>query len=246
MTLKIINDRTSLEKLLRYALVVAPNEFGLVPGEGCYVGMKELLAAVRDEEGFRGTSESRIMELCNIPMGKSCFETEGGLIRLKPELSSLPPEIPEDFRLLKELFVGHKPSAWPHLHKTGLSPKRPKEDNVLLFTDKDFALKVAKRFCPDPVSLRILVGKAAAAGVVFTPCAANLVLCPFVPPAHILGPAIKQTEEPEPAKAPAREARDFAPATLVAEIPHGKKKGKYSDEPDWKVRTRKDRRDRKD
>jgi RNA:NAD 2'-phosphotransferase (TPT1/KptA family) len=253
---KTTNDRISLEKFLRYVLGVAPNEFGLVAGDGGYVATKDLLAAVRDEDGFRGTSEGRIMELVNVPGDKSPFETDGNLIRLKPGLSKLPPPVPEDFKLPKELFVALKPGAWPNARKNGLIPRRPKENRVPLFTDKDLALRVAKRQYPDAVSVRVLAAKASAAGTVFTPHAGNIVLCDFVPPEFLLGPPVKPLEEKETAgraaakpKSPfATSPEDFAPFALAVEprVHKGKKKGKYEDEPDWKVTTKRDRRDKND
>jgi putative RNA 2'-phosphotransferase len=247
MPRKTVNDRTSLEKLLRYVLGIAPNEFGLVAGEGGYVPMKDLLAAIKDEGGFRGASESRIMELVNVPGGKSPFETEGNLIRLKPESASLPPPVPEGQKLPKELYAALKPSTWPAASQNGLMPRRPKENAVPLFTDKDMAFKVAKRFCPDPVPIRIQASKAKADGVVFTPYGDNIFLCDYVPQNFLIGPVVKPQEEKDIKKtSPPSESRttDYSVQELMVEpvIHKGKKKGKYSDEPDWKVRTRKDRR----
>jgi putative RNA 2'-phosphotransferase len=237
-----------LEKLLRYILGVAPDEYGLVPSEEGFIGMKELLAAVRDEEGFRGTSESRIMELHNVPGGKSPFEIEGSLIRLKPEFASLPPPLPEDLKLPKELYAALKPSAWPYVNKNGLIPRRPKEIKVSLFTDKELAFKVTKRTCPDPVPVRIQAWKARDGGVALSPYGSNMFLADFVPKEFIIGPPVKEAEEKDSAKERENPPRDFTPVTLVAEleISKGKKKGKYGDEPEWKIRTRKDRKDRKD
>jgi RNA:NAD 2'-phosphotransferase (TPT1/KptA family) len=248
MSRKIQNDRTSLEKILRYILGIAPDEYGLTPGEGGFIGLKELLAAVRDEDGFRGTSEMRILELNSILGGKSPFEIEGSLIRVKPELASLPPEIPEGFKLPKELFVALKPSAWPHVHRNGLIPRRPKESKVILFIDKDLAFKIAKRTCPDPLPVRIQAYKAKDKGVILEPYGSNLVLCDFMPGEFILGPPIKEAEDKEAPKNRENAQRDFTPVTLSVEleISKGKKRGKYGDEPEWKVRTRRDRRDKKD
>ncbi|MDR2459993.1 MAG: hypothetical protein LBE38_04305 [Deltaproteobacteria bacterium] len=241
MSRKVDHKKNSLEKLLLYALVVAPGEFGVVPQPDGYLSLKDLLAAIKDEEGFRSVSEPRIMELVNIPEGKSIFEVEGNCIRVKPSHS--PPYTPLDANTppTKELYIGLKMAAWEAAHRVGLYPKKPKESTIGLFTSKDLALKVAKRFCPDPQLIRVQAQKAASQGLKFVPFSEELFLCEFVPDKFLIGPPIKEREK-EPKK---EQAGTFTPSILVAEpqVSKGKKKGKYSDAPEWKTQTRKDRRE---
>ncbi|MDR1165275.1 MAG: hypothetical protein LBO66_05280 [Deltaproteobacteria bacterium] len=249
MTRKIAQARDSLEKLLIYALGVAPDEMGLTPGPDGFVPFKELLAAIRDEDGFRGTTEAKIKEILNAPQGKSPLETEGPLIRVIPALSQLPVELSPDLKPPKELFLGLKPNTWRSAHIHGLAPRRPAEDKLRLFSDRDMALRVAKRFCPDPISIKILAAKAREAKVLFIPYSATIFLAEFVPAEFLMGPPVKIQDERE-AKALSPKAPDKgappAPGVLAVEpqVHRGKKKGKYQDSPDWKTQTRRDRRDK--
>jgi putative RNA 2'-phosphotransferase len=68
MTKKTSHSRTSLEKLLRYALGNQPDEFGLVLSDDGFVPVKELVTALKEEDGFRWLNETRVKELINLPL----------------------------------------------------------------------------------------------------------------------------------------------------------------------------------
>ncbi|MDR2612229.1 MAG: hypothetical protein LBG06_05165 [Deltaproteobacteria bacterium] len=242
---KISQDRLALEKLIRYVLDTAPHEYGLVPGDGGWVLVKELLAAVREEDGFRSTVESRVMELVNQPGGIAPFEAEGGLIRLKPALQNGPPPLPADLQLPRELWVAVKQAGWQFAAVNGLRPRRPKENRIPLFNDREMALKVARRFCPDPVAVKVFAAKARDKGVVFEPFAETLWLADEIPAGFLSGPPLKPLEEKETRKkaAPGESSASFPGLPLTDPLAlHGKRKGRFSDSPDWKTQTRRDRR----
>ncbi|MDR1313201.1 MAG: hypothetical protein LBQ12_05770, partial [Deltaproteobacteria bacterium] len=137
MPTKTSQSRQSLEKFVRYVLDTAPHDYGIIPGDGGWVPVKELVAAVRDEDGFRGVNENRVMELVNLPGNASRFETgEDGQIRLKPQFQSGPPPLPADLSLPKELWCALKPSGWRFARENGLRPRKPKEIRIPLFADK--------------------------------------------------------------------------------------------------------------
>jgi hypothetical protein len=82
--------------------------------------------------------------------------------------------------------------------------------------------------------------------VVFSPFAETLWLADEIPAAFLSGPPVKPLEDEKPKKAP-----PAPPETPMAALgfplsdpkpSRGKKKGRFSDSPDWKVRTRRDRR----
>lgn len=252
MPSKTSQGRSALEKLIRYALDTAPHEYGLVPGDGGYVPLKELVAALRDEDGYRSVNETRIMELVNQPGGASPFEAEGWNIRLKPALQSGPPPLPPDLALPKELWCALKPQGWRFAWENGLRPRRPRETRLPLFADREQALKVAKRFCPDPVAVKVFAARARDKGVIFSPFAETLWLADEIPAEFLAGPPVRPLEEQEPKK-PAAKAPETPMAALGFPLPdprgqalRGKKKGRFSDSPDWKTQTRRDRREGKD
>jgi putative RNA 2'-phosphotransferase len=248
MTRRIIQARDSLDRLLRYALGVQPDEFGLVLSEEGKVPLKELIAALREEDGFRGLSENRVREAVN-QSGDRAFELSENHIRLKPELSQLPPRRELGDAVPKELFIGLREGGWAVASQKGLFPKRPTEDSVRLFLDEATAMRVAKRFNPEPVPVRVFSGKAALSGVAFSPYGDAIWLTNFVPGEFLSGPRIKAEEEEKEPQGKKKEPKEDSlvpkPLTLAMPQPsHGKKKGKYADSPDWKTRQRKERRDK--
>lgn len=245
MATKTVQKQDGLEKLLRYVLGCRPDEFGLHPDENGWVPLKSLLAALRDEDGWRGVREGQIMMLVNQPGDLSPLELTGADIRLKPGLSSLPPEAPAPSALPKVLYLALKPAAWAVIHEKGLFPK-PGDMVSRLWADKDLALKVGRRQTGDLVLITVQAGTAAKAGSEFSPYSELLWLTTSVPPRYLSGPPVALKEEEAPAKkAPAKApepAGSFHLGLPDPQIHRGKKKGKHGDSPDWKNQTRRDRR----
>jgi RNA:NAD 2'-phosphotransferase (TPT1/KptA family) len=248
-------ERKSLERLILYILDTAPHEYGLVPGDGGWVPVKDLVASIRGEEGFRGVTEGRVTELARLPGHAQPFETEGGLFRVKPAFQKGPPPLPPDLALPRELWCGVRPAGWRSASENGLRPRAPKETRLALFADKALAMKVAGRFCPDPVPVKVMAARARDAGVVFQPFAETLWLADWVPAGFLAGPPVKPLEGKEPSRPAGKAAK---PGKAVPETPmevlgfplpgagplpsRGKKKGRFGDSPDWKTQTRRDRR----
>ncbi|MDR2405211.1 MAG: hypothetical protein LBE27_02445, partial [Deltaproteobacteria bacterium] len=246
MSKKMSHAKNSLERLLRYALGVQPDEFGLVLSSEGFVPIKELVAALKDEEGYRGLNETRIKDVINEP-GNRDYELVDKLLRLDPSLAKLPPEAEGEVTLPKELHVGLKEGAWRSAFFKGLYPKNPTEGQVRLFVDKEKAQKVAKRFAPEVILVRVMAQKAKASGVNFSSYGNDIWLTPFVPQEFLIGPKIKIDEEIKEDLKPKSHKEGLAsipePGLIASPLPSkGKKKGKYSDSPEWKTQTRKDRR----
>jgi putative RNA 2'-phosphotransferase len=248
---KNTQKKDHLEKTLRYVLGVAPDEFGLCPNPDGYIPLKELIMALRDDPDWRGLSEGRILELSNLPLNQSILEIKDKSIRILPELSELPPSISPELKPPKLLYFGLKPSAWPAVFKYGLGPK-PGESHLKLFPTKEMALKVAQRFCQNPFIITVTLALTVKDGTVINPYSENLWLSGQLKPEALSGPPISFELENEKSKK-AHQQKD-KPKPLEQKIPgqktitiepvihHGKKKGKYSDSPDWKTTTRKERR----
>ncbi len=245
MAKKTIHKQDSLEKLLRYILGLRPDEFGLHPDQEGFVPLKALLAALHDEEGWRGVREGQINMLANLPGGQAAFEVQEGLVRLKPALASLPPEKPDLNQLPKMLYAAFKPTAWPVIAVKGLFPKAG-EEVVRLWADKEMAQKTGRRLSPEPVLITVRSGAAREAGAVFTPYSELLWLTTDVSPRFLIGPPVPPKEEESPSRRPREKppepAGSFHLGPPDREIHQGKKKGKRSDSPDWKNQTRRDRR----
>lgn len=245
MATKTVQKRDGLEKILSYILGCRPDEFGLHPDDGGFVPLKSLLAALHDEDGWRGVKEGQIMMLVNQPGDLSPFEVEGLNIRLKPGRASLPPEAPGPAEMPKVLYLPIKPSAWPVIHERGLFPKAG-EAAARLWSDKELALKIGRRLSPAPVLVTVQAGAAHKAGAEFRPYSELLWLTAEVPARFLSGPAVPPKEEEPPSRRPKEKppepAGSFHIAAPEPQVHQGKKKGKHGDSPDWKNQTRRDRR----
>ncbi|MDR2339963.1 MAG: hypothetical protein LBF40_07520 [Deltaproteobacteria bacterium] len=254
MPTKMSRAQASLNKLMRYALGVQPDEFGLVLAADGSITAKELASALREEDGFRGMTEQRIKHAV-LSGDLGTFELEGDLVRLSPKLASLPPARESEAPLPKELFIALKESAWAAVSEKGLRPKRPKDDCVRLFVDQGMALRVGARSQKDPLLVRVAARKAESSGTKFTPYGNAIWLTEGIAKEFLFGPKIRP-EDAEKAKAAKDKEKPSGAmgistdsAMLTAGIvparpqaSHGKKKGKYSDSPEWKTQARKDRR----
>lgn len=247
MAKKTVQKQDSFEKLLRYILGLRPDEFGLHPDEHGFVGLKDLLAALHDEEGWRGVKEGQISMLTNQPGEQSPFEIQDGAVRLKPPLSELPPEAPAQEEVPKLLYLPLKPAAWPVIHEKGVFPKTGR-NQVRLWADEELAKKIGRRLSPTPTLVTVRAAAARQDGAVFLPYSELLWLTEEVPARFLNGPPVPPKEEEVPsrkAKAQPDPAGSFhlpgGPDSQV-EIHRGKKKGKHGDSPDWKNQIRRDRR----
>jgi len=230
MTSKTLKRQDSLEKMLRYILGTAPDEFGLHPEAGGFVPLKALAAALREEEGWRGVREGQILMLANQPGDAAPLETEGDLIRLKPALAGPPRETPALSDLPKALYAAFKPAAWAVISQRGLRPK-PGEEVVRLWSEEDLALRVGRRFSAPVVLVTVRAARAHLAGVVFRPYSSRLWLADQVPAEFLSGPPVPE-EEPRPPE----------PSVRPPGLSQGKVRGKRGDAPEWKNRLRRERR----
>jgi hypothetical protein len=203
------------------------------------VPLKEILAALKEVEGFRGLSEGGVREILTRPTGESPLEAKGSSIRVLPELTTLPTEPPSGLVKPKVLHLGLKPSLWAYVSVNGLRP-RPSERAIRLYPDREVAMRAARRFCPNPTLTTVNLRQAEALGSIFTPYSERMWLVDELKPGALFGPPVPPKRE-ETASEPEERV---AVSGLFSEpaISRGKKKGKYEDAPEWKVMTRKDRR----
>ncbi|MDR2367514.1 MAG: hypothetical protein LBF58_05285 [Deltaproteobacteria bacterium] len=239
--LNVEKRRDNLEKFLIYVLGVAPDEFGLLPDKDGYVSFKELLGAIKQEDGFRGVTEGSIGEILNLPMNKSPLERAGNRVRVRPDLANF--ELTPPTARPKVLYLGLRPTAWPSVFEHGLRPN-PLEDHIKLFPSKEAALRVCSRHCPTPVIITVNVSKAEAAGHRVEAYSERLYRADGLNPEALSGPPVQPRAEGVEAKAgPKAELPGQSLSMAVEPVAHhGKKKGKFQDAPDWKIRTRIDRR----
>lgn len=222
-----------LLKLIRYVLVYRPDEFGLLPdGEG-FVRLKDLHAAIRETEGFRGVRRGELENLLEV-WARDRFEyrRELGLVRPKEKPRFNGPEYTEDPPL--RLYLPVKPRAWIHLCEKGWN----RSEQALMTPDKDLGERLARR----KGALLIEVDTVAARkhGSVFFRFLEKLYLSPWLPAEALRGPKIDEKflarYSPKPKPEPKPEPIvPFRPETPPPELPYRKitrgKKKKVS----WKI-----------
>ncbi|MCB2226421.1 MAG: RNA 2'-phosphotransferase [Desulfarculaceae bacterium] len=237
----------NLVRMLRYALGVAPAEFGLYPLEDGWVPVKELLAALHQEEGWRHLRGSMIEDAAN-RVDPELVECDGKLVRVTqrdypgPDYGATPPA---------HLYLGARRKAWPALHRRGLEAGHDGRP-WLLATTKEAALKLGQRRDSEPVLVTVQAHQASDQGAMF-PAWGEYFLCDWAPASALMGPPIDEQTRPakkpkpkaKPPESPSMPSADSPPGSFTlmpeeTEKPY-KRKGIKKDIA-WKRERRKDRR----
>lgn len=185
------NERkvANLSRLMGYILGNRPHEFGLVPDKEGYIPIKEFRKAINEEPHMAYVRESHLREAL-LHDRDGIFEIDGKRIRStrrtfclvdKQEDLTCPPKI---------LFTGVKRKAYPHILKTGLLPRA--NEYVVMTTDKDLAIRIARRLDQKPIILEIRAGRAIEHGISFSPFGDSLYLADRVPVQFISGPPLQK------------------------------------------------------
>jgi len=250
---RLKQQREGLSRFLMYVLGHRPDEFGLFPDEEGFIPLKELLAAVKEEEGWSFLRESHLEELLREPESRA-FETRDKTIRVRPGNSALELGPPPSSSPPALLYHAARRKAYPIILEHGLRPgARPWTP---LFTSKEMALRVGRRRDPEPVLLTIQAGRAEARGTTFHRFQENIFLVESIPAEFITGPPLPQEKSPpkekkeSPPPAPRYPGSFFLDAERDPDLSRRpgkekdreKKRGK--DGPDWKRTARRMRRDK--
>jgi putative RNA 2'-phosphotransferase len=177
----------SLSKLMEFALRYRPDEFGLILDEDGYVSIKDLLQALKEEEGWSYLKIAHIEEVIRGEEGRR-FEVLENRIRSKyggditlPNGPVEPPNI---------LFHGAKRKAYPFIIRDGLKPTTG--NHVLLFTSREMAIRIGKRRDPEPVILEVKALDAFREGINFYRSNELIYLASGIPSRFISGPRLNR------------------------------------------------------
>lgn len=235
--------------MLRYALGVAPAEFALLPDEQGWVPVKEFLAALHQEEGWRGLRPGMLDDAAT-RLAPELVELAEKRIRVSqrsyelPDYSAAPPA---------HLYLGARRKAWPVLKRRGLEETHDGRPWLLAATP-EAALQLGLRRDSDPVLITVQAHQAQDQGAVF-PAWGEYFLCAWAPASCLMGPPLDETliakkpakpkPAPTPPGGPSLPAPDAMPGSFLIdqddlEKPY-KRKGIKKDIA-WKRERRKDRR----
>lgn len=168
--------------MLTYILAYRPDEFGLVPDEEGFVGYKDLLKALHEEDGWGHVRHSHINEML---MGgdRDLFDTQDDRIRSRERHWVLNPH--DDLPLPGLLYLPIRKRAHPVIMERG--QKAEGNSYLALSANREMALRLGRRRDQHPVLLEIPATVAGQKGVVIFPFG-DLFLAPEIPAHIIAGP----------------------------------------------------------
>ncbi len=233
---KVVN----LSRLMGYILGTGPDEFGLVPDKEGYIPIREFLKAIHEEPGMAYVRESHVREvLLNDRDG--ILEIDGKRIRSKRRTFCSAHEQEEVMSPPKTLFAGVKRKAYPHILKHGLLPGS--KEYVVMTTDRDLAIRIARRLDEKPIILEISAQRAAENGIGFLPFGDTLYLAQEVPVRYINGPPLPEVLPPK--EQPEREGKELSPGSFILRAdrdPDLKRRHEARRRIGWKEEVKKGRR----
>jgi putative RNA 2'-phosphotransferase len=178
------------------------------------------------------------------------LEVAEGSIRVKPEYTQLELGAFRPEPAPKLLYHAARRKAYPAILERGLAPAGGRAW-VILFPDREMALRVGRRRDPEPVLLTVQAGKAEKRGAVFYRLQELVYLVQGLEPDLFTGPPLpKEKEAPERKRKEAPPKEPPTPGSVILDParvydpgpqPMKGKKGKREDVPDWKRAARKDR-----
>jgi putative RNA 2'-phosphotransferase len=252
----LYNPKT-LAKTLTYLLIHAPGEYGLFWDEDGSMPWKELYWALQEDPGLRFVRESHLREIGFLGIDFPAV-LDGHLLRLKP--SSPVPEYPVVDAPPSRLFYGCRQRHVLAVRVHGLTAAgRPA---LAVSSDKDLALRIARRRDPAPILIDILADAAAAEGARFRFAGGDLYLVESLPIRHLRLPLMSEEKlqgfasRSRKMKEPAKPGAPRIPGSFVAEVEHlrdafgvppdtgGKPKSKGRKGAEWKRASRKERNKR--
>lgn len=183
-------------RLVAYALMRRPDEFGLAPLADGSVPLKELLKALHEEEGYRHIRRSHLEEASRVDP-KAGFEVVENRVRVKGLERPLTHPLADPPKLL---YLGLRRRAWPVALKNGLSPAG-NDPWVILAANEDMALRLGRRRDPEPILITVQALNAAEMGYVFRRVGEILYLADYLPKEVLHGPPPAEDDRPEAKKA---------------------------------------------
>jgi putative RNA 2'-phosphotransferase len=238
----ISRSREKLNTFLAYVLGRNPYEFGLVPDENGFVKTKDLLKAIREEEGFHHVTAGSLLEL-TMAVKQPSVDIEDDRIRARDRDKLTPPSCEGD--VPKLLYIGVRNRAHGHVMHKGLLPYEG-QPYVVLASDRDLAERLGKRKDPRPVILTIHTARAEDQGVVFFFAGEGIYLARSIPEGCLSGPppATADDEGNRPKKARAGEKRQIpTPGSFFPDLGGNPAKARQ-DKLSWKHNKKKIRKDK--
>ncbi|MDZ7597747.1 MAG: RNA 2'-phosphotransferase [Desulfobacterales bacterium] len=234
-------------RMLAYMLGRRPDEFGLVPDPGGFVKIKELLKAFSEEDGWRHVSRASINQLV-MTEPEPPVEVLDNRIRAV-DRSRLTPPAPAHHPP-KLLYTCVRRRAYSHVDQQGIAPAG--YPSVVLAAGPEMALRLGRRFDPDPVLLTVQVRKAMAAGAAFLQAGEQLFLADGIAAGCFSGPPLPKPPKEAAAREPQSDEkrRGLAGSFIVEVDPQtgigGAGRSLRKRDPQWKKERKRGRNPKRD
>ncbi|HUT72151.1 MAG TPA: RNA 2'-phosphotransferase [Desulfatiglandales bacterium] len=203
---KVVN----LSRLMTYMLGTRPDEFGLVPDTDGYIPLKEVLKAISEEPGSGYVRESHVKEVL-LHDTDGVFEMSEKKIRSRKRTFAPVDKERDAGPPSSVLFKGVKRKAYPFILRAGLL--RGSQEHVVLTTDKDVAIRIARRLEQTPIMLEIRAGDAHENGIAFYPFGESLYLADEIPIQFISGPPLPKERQSK--EAPQRSGKEMPTGSFI-------------------------------
>jgi putative RNA 2'-phosphotransferase len=243
----------TLARILDYIARHAPGEHGLFWDPDGVMPWKEFYWALQEDPSLRFVREATIRELTLIGMDLS-FVLDGNLLRLVGEVTK--PVYPLASEVPERLYYGLRPNNLVFVQNNGLRSSARRY--VALCSERDLALRIARRRERAPILIDILARGAFEKGLPFLVAGPHLYLAESVPVEFMLFPKMsrdlaerlagsvaKQEAKPSPTATPgsftveAHHIQGYGPSPVSAG--KGAKRGSKGG---WKKEGRKERHKR--
>ncbi len=179
---------TRLLKFLTYILCHQPDEFGIFLDNDGSILTKELLWAIKEEDGWSYVRESHLRDLILLGFNPP-YSLEGKRIILHED-------VPRPYYPVEEpprtLYYAARLKACYHIYNHGLGTMG--RSFVPLSRTKELALRIGRRRDKNPLLLEINAEQAAVEGVIFKAHGKHMFLAEDVPAKFISGPPLPERE----------------------------------------------------
>ncbi len=179
----------ALGHLLFAILGSNPDAYGIVLDEKGRASIRDLHAAIREEEGFSWITPDRLRQFfLHDTSGSFLLENDHARLSMMSPVHAL--HTYEESPPPRLLYTSIRPRAMEDTALHGLSPA-PARAWVVLSRSADMALRIGRRKAPEPVLVEIMADHAARSGLRFYAYGDNLFLVERVDPRWIKLPPMR-------------------------------------------------------
>jgi putative RNA 2'-phosphotransferase len=253
----LYNPKT-LAKTITYILVHAPGEYGLFWDVDGSMPWKELYWAMQEDPSLRFVRETHLREIGYLGIDLPAV-VEGNAVKLKPMQPI--PDYPIADPPPPRLFHACRGKSILYVREHGLAAAG--RNFLPVTSNRELALRMARRRDPDPVLLEVLTAVALSEGIIFRSAGADLFLVERLP-VHVLRFPLMSEEKLQASaaqrrkeKTPVKQSGSKAPGSFMVEMGHihsafgdpggagaGAPKGKGRKGAEWKRAARRERNKR--